>query len=120
MKLNKRWNNKKVFKLEEQGLPIREIAAEVGVVSTLVHRMLIDESYSQCVQIIHRFEKTSHSSKYEEEKVFLDILNRVMNSTEEKQRSNCSRSYFLGVDLKYEEFLSMEKTLGRCLRKLEW
>lgn len=36
----------KVFKLKEQGLSIRKIAAEVGVGSTLVHRILTDESYS--------------------------------------------------------------------------
>ena len=41
----------KVFKLKEQGLSIRKIAAEVGVGSTLVHRILTDESYSKGVQI---------------------------------------------------------------------
>ena len=41
---------KKVFELKEQGLSIRKIAAEVGVGSTLVHRILTDESYSKDVQ----------------------------------------------------------------------
>lgn len=55
----------KVFKLKEQGLSIRKIAAQAGIGSTLVHRILTDASYSQGVQIHAEESKNGSPLKFE-------------------------------------------------------